>query len=47
MPMCEVMPVVLAQVTIPQNEIVKKLAGWRSILTLPTPVFSLYGVNFK
>jgi len=41
------MQVALAQVTIRQNEIVKKLAGWGAILALPTMVFSLYGMNFK
>ena len=41
------MQVSLAQVTIRQNEVVKKLAGWGAILALPTMVFSLYGMNFK
>ncbi|WPB55422.1 magnesium/cobalt transporter CorA [Xylophilus sp. GOD-11R] len=41
------MQVALAQITIHQNEIVKKLAGWGAILALPTMVFSLYGMNFK
>ena len=30
-----------------QNEIVKGLAGWGTILAIPTMVFSWYGMNFK
>ncbi|MDY7579817.1 magnesium and cobalt transport protein CorA [Herbaspirillum sp. RTI4] len=41
------MQVDLAQVTIRQNEVVKRLAGWGAILAIPTMVFSLYGMNFK
>jgi magnesium transporter len=41
------MQVGLAQVTIRQNEVVKKLAGWGAILAVPTMVFSLYGMNFE
>ncbi len=41
------MQVHLALVTVGQNEIVKRLAGWGAILALPTMVFSLYGMNFK
>ncbi len=41
------MQVYLALVTVGQNEIVKRLAGWAAILALPTMVFSLYGMNFK
>jgi magnesium transporter len=40
------MQVALAQVTIRQNEVVKRLAGWGAILAVPTMVFSLYGMNF-
>lgn len=40
------MQVALAQVTIRQNEVVKRLAGWGAILAMPTMVFSLYGMNF-
>ncbi|MES3023212.1 MAG: magnesium/cobalt transporter CorA [Pseudomonadota bacterium] len=40
------MQVSLAQMTIRQNEVVKRLAGWGAILALPTMVFSLYGMNF-
>lgn len=37
----------LALVTVGQNEVVKRLAGWGAILALPTVVFSLYGMNFS
>ena len=41
------MQVHLTMVTVRQNEVVKRLAGWGAILALPTMVFSLYGMNFK
>ena len=41
------MQVALAQITIRQNDVVKRLAGWGAILAVPTMVFSLYGMNFK
>ncbi|CBL45808.1 Mg2+/Co2+ transport protein [gamma proteobacterium HdN1] len=41
------MQINLALVSIGQNDIVKKLAGWGAILALPTVVFSMYGMNFK
>lgn len=41
------MQVALAQITIRQNEVVKRLAGWGAILAIPTMVFSLYGMNFQ
>ena len=41
------MQIELAQVTIRQNEVVKRLAGWGGILAIPTMMFSLYGMNFK
>ena len=37
----------LALVTVGQNEVVKRLAGWGAILAIPTVVFSMYGMNFK
>ena len=37
----------LALITVRQNEVVKRLAGWGAILALPTMVFSMYGMNFK
>lgn len=40
------MQVALAQVTIRQNEVVKRLAGWGALLAVPTVIFSLYGMNF-
>ena len=40
------MTVNLALVTVRQNEVVKRLAGWGAILAVPTVVFSLYGMNF-
>ena len=37
----------LALVTVGQNEVVTRLAGWGAILAIPTVVFSMYGMNFK
>ncbi len=37
----------LSLVTVKQNEVVKKLAGWAALLALPTLVTSVYGMNFK
>lgn len=41
------MHVNLALVTVQQNEVVKKLAGWGAILVIPTVIFSMYGMNFE
>lgn len=41
------MQVHLALVTVRQNEVVKRLAGWGAVLAVPTVVFSLYGMNFR
>lgn len=41
------MNVNLALVTVGQNEVVKKLAGWAAILAAPTLVASWYGMNFE
>ncbi|MBN3780402.1 magnesium/cobalt transporter CorA [Burkholderia sp. Ac-20345] len=41
------MHVNLALVTVRQNEVVKRLAGWGAILAIPTVIFSLYGMNFE
>jgi len=41
------MQVNLALVTVRQNEVVKRLAGWGGVLAVPTVVFSLYGMNFR
>lgn len=43
----DAMQVNLALVSMRQNEVVKRLAGWGAILALPTMVFSLYGMNFR
>ena len=40
------MHVNFAMVSVRQNEVVKKLAGWGAILAVPTVIFSLYGMNF-
>lgn len=37
----------LALVSVRQNEVVQRLAGWGAILAIPTVIFSLYGMNFK
>ena len=42
----DAMQVNLALVTVRQNDVVKKLAGWGAILALPTMLFSMYGMNF-
>lgn len=41
------MQVYLALMSVGQNDVVKKLAGWGAILAIPTMVFSLYGMNFR
>lgn len=43
----DAMQVYLALVTIRQNDVVKRLAGWGAILAIPTMIFSMYGMNFK
>ena len=37
----------LSLVSLGQNDIVKRLAGWAGLLTLPTLIASLYGMNFE
>ncbi|HSO07540.1 MAG TPA: magnesium/cobalt transporter CorA [Pelomicrobium sp.] len=37
----------LALVTVRQNEVVKKLAGWGAVLAIPVTVASVYGMNFR
>ncbi len=37
----------LHQVTVKQNEVVKKLAGWAGLLGVPTMIASFYGMNFE
>ncbi|MFM0210742.1 magnesium and cobalt transport protein CorA [Paraburkholderia sediminicola] len=41
------MHVNLALVSVRQNEVVKRLAGWGAILAVPTVIFSMYGMNFE
>lgn len=41
------MQVNLALVSVRQNEVVQRLAGWGAILAIPTVVFSMYGMNFR
>ncbi len=40
------MNVNLAMVTVAQNEVVKRLAGWAALLAAPTLITSWYGMNF-
>lgn len=37
----------LSMVTVGQNEVTKKLAGWAAILAIPTVVGAIYGMNFE
>lgn len=37
----------LSLVTVKQNEVVKKLAGWAALLALPTLTTGIYGMNFE
>jgi magnesium transporter len=37
----------ISLVSIRQNEVVKKLAGWAAVLAVPTLVVSHYGMNFE
>ena len=41
------MSVNLAMVSVAQNEVVKRLAGWAGLLAAPTLIASWYGMNFK
>ncbi len=41
------MSVNLAMVSVGQNEVVKRLAGWAGIVAVPTLVASIYGMNFE
>ena len=40
------MNVNLALVSVSQNEVVKRLAGWAALLAAPTLMTSWYGMNF-
>lgn len=37
----------LAMMTVQQNEVVKRLAGWGALLGVPSVIFGMYGMNFK
>jgi magnesium transporter len=37
----------LALISLGQNEVAKKLAGWAAILAVPTMVAGIYGMNFR
>jgi magnesium transporter len=41
------MQVNLAMVSVGQNEVVKRLAGWAGILAIPTMLASFWGMNFE
>ncbi len=41
------MTVSLSLVTVRQNEVVKRLAGWAALLAAPTLIASWYGMNFR
>jgi magnesium transporter len=42
-----VLEVNFSLMSIAQNEVSKKFAGWAAILAIPTMVFGIYGMNFK
>ena len=37
----------MSLVTLGQNEVMKKLAGWAALLATPTLITSWYGMNFR
>jgi magnesium transporter len=37
----------LAVISVQQNDVVKKISGWAAIITVPTLIASVYGMNFK
>jgi magnesium transporter len=37
----------LAVISVQQNDIVKKISGWAAIITVPTLIASIYGMNFQ
>jgi magnesium transporter len=37
----------LAMVSVGQNEVTKRLAGWAAILAIPTTTGAIYGMNFE
>jgi magnesium transporter len=37
----------LAVLSVRQNDVVRKISGWAAIITVPTFIASLYGMNFE
>jgi magnesium transporter len=37
----------LAVLSVQQNDVVRKISGWAAIITVPTFIASLYGMNFE
>jgi magnesium transporter len=37
----------LAVISVQQNDVVKKISGWAAIITVPTLIASIYGMNFQ
>ena len=37
----------LAVISVQQNDVVKKISGWAAIITVPTLIASIYGMNFE
>jgi magnesium transporter len=37
----------LAVISVRQNDIVKRISGWAAIITVPTLIASIYGMNFR
>jgi magnesium transporter len=37
----------LAVISVQQNDVVKKISGWAAIITVPTFIASVYGMNFR
>ena len=37
----------LAVISVQQNDVVKKISGWAAIITVPTFIASVYGMNFE
>ena len=34
-------------ISVQQNDVVKKISGWAAIITVPTFIASVYGMNFE
>ena len=37
----------LAVISVQQNDVVKQISGWAAIITVPTLIASIYGMNFE